>query len=73
MCGATAPVTSRPLHGVPVTLEDGNDVAGLRTTLGTEVFDRVADVDGTAAGWERLALVSAQRLGRSLSPEAPDP
>src|SRR5580704_11304220 len=31
-----------PLHGVPITLKDGNDVAGLRTTLGTGVFDRIA-------------------------------
>jgi amidase len=24
-----------PLHGVPMTFKDGNDVAGLRTTIGT--------------------------------------
>src|SRR5215216_2564191 len=29
-----------PLHGVPMTLKDGHDVAGLRTTIGTEIFDR---------------------------------
>src|SRR5262245_52056612 len=32
-----------PLHGVPITLKDGNDVAGFRTTVGTQVFDRIAD------------------------------
>lgn len=44
-----------PLHGVPITLKDGNDVAGLRTTLGTEVFDRMADDDGTVAARLRAA------------------
>jgi amidase len=38
-----------PLHGVPITLKDGHDVAGLRTTLGTEQLDRIADEDGTVA------------------------
>ena len=44
-----------PLHGVPLTLKDGNDVAGLRTTLGTEAFDRVAGEDGTVAARLRAA------------------
>jgi Asp-tRNA(Asn)/Glu-tRNA(Gln) amidotransferase A subunit family amidase len=36
------------LHGVPLTLKDGIDVAGLRTTLGVAAFDRIADVDATS-------------------------
>jgi amidase len=38
-----------PLHGVPMTLKDGHDVAGLRTTVGTEALDRIADEDGAVA------------------------
>ena len=44
-----------PLHGVPITLKDGIDVAGLRTTLGTKVFDRIADEDATVAARLRAA------------------
>jgi amidase len=44
-----------PLHGVPMTLKDGHDVAGLRTTVGTPVFDRMADEDGTVAARLREA------------------
>src|SRR5687767_6224061 len=36
-----------PLCGVPMTLKDGHDVAGLRTTAGSEVFDRIPEADGT--------------------------
>jgi amidase len=52
-----------PLHGVPLTLKDGNDVAGLRTTLGTERFDRVADEDGTVAA--RLRAAGAIIIGHT--------
>jgi amidase len=52
-----------PLHGVPLTLKDGNDVAGLRTTLGTELFDRVADEDGTVAA--RLRAAGAILIGHT--------
>ena len=44
-----------PLHGVPMTLKDGHDVAGLRTTLGTPLMDRVATEDGTVAARLRAA------------------
>ena len=44
-----------PLHGVPITLKDGIDVAGLRTTLGAEPFDRMADTDATVAARLRAA------------------
>ena len=44
-----------PLHGVPITLKDGIDVGGLRTTLGTPVLDRVADLDAVVAARLRAA------------------
>jgi amidase len=44
-----------PLHGVPMTLKDAHDVAGLRTTVGTPVLDRIADEDGTVAARLRAA------------------
>jgi amidase len=52
-----------PLHGVPITLKDGNDVAGLRTTLGTRIFDRVADEDGAVAA--RLRAAGAIIIGHT--------
>jgi amidase len=52
-----------PLHGVPLTLKDGNDVAGLRTTLGTQIFDRVADEDGAVAA--RLRVAGAVIIGHT--------
>jgi amidase len=52
-----------PLHGVPLTLKDGNDVAGLRTTLGTELFDRVATEDGAVAA--RLRAAGAIIIGHT--------
>ncbi len=50
--------TAWPLHGAPMTLKDGHDVAGLRTTVGTTELDRVADVDGTVAARLRAAGVN---------------
>jgi amidase len=44
-----------PLHGVPMTLKDAHDVAGLRTTVGTAELDRIADEDGTVAARLRAA------------------
>jgi amidase len=52
-----------PLHGVPMTLKDGHDVAGLRTTLGLAATDRVADEDGTVAA--RLRAAGAIVFGHS--------
>ena len=46
-----------PLHGVPMTLKDGHDVAGLRTTVGTADLDRLATTDGAVAA--RLARAGA--------------
>jgi amidase len=55
-----------PLHGVPMTLKDGHDVAGLRTTVGTPVFDRVPDVDGVVAA--RLRAAGAIIVGHTNVP-----
>lgn len=52
-----------PLHGVPMTLKDAHDVAGLRTTLGTTELDRPADEDGTVAA--RLRAAGANIIGHS--------
>ena len=55
-----------PLHGVPMTLKDGHDVAGLRTTLGTPLADRTAEVDGTVAA--RLRAAGAILIGHTNVP-----
>jgi amidase len=55
-----------PLHGVPMTLKDGHDVAGLRTTVGTRELDRVADGDGTVAA--RLRAAGAIVIGHTNVP-----
>jgi amidase len=52
-----------PLHGVPMTLKDAHDVAGLRTTVGLPMFDRVADEDGTVAA--RLRAAGANIVGHT--------
>jgi amidase len=52
-----------PLHGVPMTLKDGHDVVGLRTTLGTAELDRVADEDGAVAA--RLRAAGAILVGHT--------
>jgi amidase len=55
-----------PLHGVPIAIKDGHDVAGLRTTIGTDVFDRVAEEDGTVAA--RLRAAGAVFVGHTNVP-----
>jgi amidase len=52
-----------PLHGVPITLKDAHDVAGLRTTVGTVPLDRLADEDGTVAA--RLRAAGAIIIGHT--------
>ncbi|MFL6235242.1 MAG: amidase [Thermoanaerobaculia bacterium] len=52
-----------PLHGVPMTLKDAHDVAGLRTTVGTVELDRTADEDGTVAA--RLRAAGAILIGHT--------
>ena len=55
-----------PLHGVPMTLKDSHDVAGLRTTVGTPVLDRLPDEDGTVAA--RLRAAGAVIVGHTNVP-----
>lgn len=55
-----------PLHGVPMTTKDGHEVAGLRTTIGTERFDHIPERDGTVAA--RLRAAGAIHLGHSNVP-----
>ncbi|WP_170181524.1 amidase family protein [Haloactinospora alba] len=55
-----------PLHGVPMTLKDGHDIAGIRTTAGSELLDRVPDEDGTVAA--RLRAAGAILVGHSNVP-----
>lgn len=55
-----------PLHGVPMTIKDAYDVAGLRTTVGTPVLDRVPDRDSTVAA--RLRAAGAIILGHTNVP-----
>ena len=58
--------TLGPLHGVPVTLKDGHDVAGMRTTIGSDQFDRTPDTDGTVAA--RLRAAGAIIVGHTNVP-----
>jgi len=52
-----------PLHGVPMTLKDGHEVAGLRTTLGTRELDHVATTDSTVV--RRLRRAGAIIVGHT--------
>jgi len=48
-----------PLHGVPFTCKDMFDVAGVRTTRGSKLFEhRIADRDATAVARLKQAGVS---------------
>lgn len=55
-----------PLTGVPMTLKDGFDVAGMRTTVGTPVFDRVPTADSAIAS--RLRFSGALLIGHTNVP-----
>ena len=53
-----------PLHGVPVSLKDNIDTAGIRTTAGSPLFaDRVPAEDAPA--WRRLADAGAVLAGKN--------
>jgi aspartyl-tRNA(Asn)/glutamyl-tRNA(Gln) amidotransferase subunit A len=53
-----------PLHGVPITLKDNLDTAGLRTTGGAKVFrDRVPTQDATVV--TKLKAAGAISLGKT--------
>jgi amidase len=52
-----------PLHGVPMTLKDAHEVAGLRTTVGTVECDRIAETDGAVSA--RLRAAGANIIGHT--------
>lgn len=54
------------LHGVPFTLKDAHDVAGMRTTCGDPSLDRIAKEDGTVAA--RLKKAGGILLGKTNVP-----
>ncbi len=57
-----------PLHGVPFTIKDSFDTAGLVTTVGTVGWrDRVPDRDATVVA--RLKSAGAILLGKTNTPE----
>jgi Asp-tRNA(Asn)/Glu-tRNA(Gln) amidotransferase A subunit family amidase len=57
-----------PLHGVPVAIKDLDDVAGVRTTSGSLLFeDRVADSDSPFVA--RLKEAGAVVVGKTNTPE----
>ncbi|QLG64149.1 amidase [Halorarum salinum] len=57
-----------PLHGVPVAVKDLDDVAGVRTTFGSRLFeDDVADEDDEFV--RRLEAAGAIVVGKTNTPE----
>jgi len=57
-----------PLHGVPITLKDSIDTAGLRTTAGTAGWrERIPERDATVA--QRLKAAGAIVVGKTNTPE----
>lgn len=57
-----------PLHGVPVAIKDLYDVAGVRTTSGSLLFeDRIAENDALMV--ERLKAAGAVIVGKTNTPE----
>lgn len=57
-----------PLFGVPVTVKDLTDTAGLRTTFGSALYaDRVPQADAIVV--ERLRAAGAILLGKTNTPE----
>ena len=57
-----------PLLGVPVSVKDLADVAGVRTTFGSQIYqDNIAAEDSFV--WERLRDAGAVLLGKTNTPE----
>ena len=56
-----------PLHGVPVTVKDSLDIAGLPTYCGSRLLGAVATKDSTAA--RRFKAAGAIILGKTNTPE----
>lgn len=63
-----APEMTGPLVGVPITLKDLTATAGVRTTMGSLLFeDWIPDFDSPVA--QRLANAGAVMLGKTTTPE----
>jgi aspartyl-tRNA(Asn)/glutamyl-tRNA(Gln) amidotransferase subunit A len=57
-----------PLHGVPVTVKDLIDTAGVRTTYGSTLYrDHVPEQDHVT--WARLKAAGAILIGKTTTPE----
>src|SRR5690242_14116590 len=55
-----------PLHGLPMTIKDTYETAGLRTTCGLEAWDRVPERDAEAV--RRLRNAGAVIFGKTNTP-----
>jgi Asp-tRNA(Asn)/Glu-tRNA(Gln) amidotransferase A subunit family amidase len=57
-----------PLHGVPITVKDLCETAGVRTTYGSRSYaDNVPDQD--AVTWARLKAAGSILIGKTTTPE----
>jgi Asp-tRNA(Asn)/Glu-tRNA(Gln) amidotransferase A subunit family amidase len=57
-----------PLHGIPVTVKDLTDTAGVRTAYGlAEMSEHVPDTDAVA--WGRMKAAGAILIGKTTTPE----
>src|SRR5690242_3702348 len=57
-----------PLFGVPITVKDLTDTAGVRTTYGSVAYvDYVPSADGIA--WSRLKAAGTILIGKTTTPE----
>ena len=57
-----------PLFGVPITVKDLTDTAGVRTTYGCVAYaDHVPDLDAIA--WARLKAAGTIMIGKTCTPE----
>ncbi|NUP47757.1 MAG: amidase [Catenulispora sp.] len=58
----------KPLHGLPITVKDLTETAGVRTTYGHPAMtDYIAEEDGIA--WSRLKAAGAILIGKTTTPE----
>src|SRR5262245_31954710 len=55
-----------PLHGVPMTVKDSYDTAGMRTTCGLKAWDHVPERDAEAV--RRLRAAGAVIFGKTNTP-----
>src|SRR5262252_8752029 len=64
----TPPGELPPLHGVPITVKDLIDTAGVRTTYGSTLYrDHIPEQDHVT--WARLKAAGAILIGKTTTPE----